>query len=103
MCFRGLLSSWRFAFGVGEEFFGFDFVAAAVDGGNEVIFGKEIDEHGEVFVVHDDDRAVVVGHEFELHFVGVVDEFFLGHFGGDVEGLEFFDEGFAILEEGIEG
>lgn len=97
------LSSGRFAFGVGEEFFGLDFVAAAVDGGDEVILGEEIDEHGEVFVVHDDDRAVVVGHEFELHVVGVVDEFVLGHFFGDVEGLKFFDEGFAVLEEGIEG
>lgn len=97
---RSLSSRW-FAFGVGEEFFGFDFVAATVDGGDEVIFGEEIDEHGKVFVVHDDDGAIVVGHELELHIIGVVDEFFLGHFFGDVEGLEFLDEGFAILEEGI--
>lgn len=38
-----------------------------------------------------------------MHVVSVVDEFFLGHFFGDVERLEFLDEGFAILEEGIEG
>lgn len=49
------LSSWRLAFGVGEEFLGLDLVAAAVDWGDEVVFGKEVDEHGEVFVVHDDD------------------------------------------------
>lgn len=47
------LSSWRFAFGFGEEFFGLDFVATAVDGGDEVVFGEEVDEHGEIFVVHD--------------------------------------------------
>lgn len=50
-----LLSAGRFAFGLGEEFFRFDFVAFAVDGGNEVIFGEEVDKGGEIFVVHDDD------------------------------------------------
>ncbi len=99
--FFGSLSSGRFAFGFGEEFFGFDLVAAAVDGGDEVVLGEEVDEHGEVFVVHDDDGTVVVGHEFELHIIGVVDEFFLRHFLGDVESLEFFDERFAVLEKGI--
>lgn len=49
-----ILSAWWFALGLGEEFFGFDFVAAAVDRGNEVVFAEEIDEHGEIFVVHDD-------------------------------------------------
>ena len=38
-----------------------------------------------------------------MHFVGVVDEFVLGHFGGDVERLELLHEGLAVLEEGIEG
>lgn len=49
------LSSGWFAFGVGEEFLGLDLVAATVDWGDEVVFGEEVDEHGEVFVVHDDD------------------------------------------------
>ena len=51
---RSLSSRW-FAFGVGEEFLGLDLVAAAVDWRDEVVFGEEVDEHGEVFVVHDDD------------------------------------------------
>lgn len=49
------LSAWWLAFGLGKEFFGFDFVATAVHRGDEVIFAKEIDEHGEIFVIHDDD------------------------------------------------
>lgn len=98
-----ILSAWRFALGLREEFFGFDLVAAAVDGGNEVVFAEEIDEHGEVFVIHDDNRAVIVGHELELHFVGVVDELVLGHFFADVERLELLHERFLILEQGIQG
>lgn len=50
-----LLAPWRFAFRFGEEFFGFNLVAATIDGGNEVIFGEKVDKHGEIFVVHDDD------------------------------------------------
>lgn len=99
---RLLRASWWFAFGFGEEFFGFDFVAATVDRGDEVIFAKEIDEHGQIFVVHDNNRAVVIGHEFELHFVSVVDELVLRHFFVDVEGLEFFHKRFFVLEQGIE-
>ena len=50
-----LLAPWWFAFRFGEEFFGFNLVAATIDGGNEVIFGEKVDKHGEIFVVHDDD------------------------------------------------
>ena len=50
-----LLSAGRFAFGLGEEFLGFNLVAATIDGGNEVIFGEEVDKGGEIFVIHDDD------------------------------------------------
>ena len=95
------LAAGRFAFGFAHEFFGLDFVAAAVDGGDVVIFAEKVDEHGEVFIVHNDDGTVIVGHQFELHLVGVVNELVLGHFFGDVEGLEFLDEGLAVLEKGV--
>ena len=100
-CLAERLAAGWFALGLAEKFLGLDFVAAAVDGGDVVVFAEEIDEHGEVFVVHDDDGVVVVGHELELHLVGVVDELVLGHFFGDVEGLELLDEWLAVLEEGI--
>lgn len=97
------LAAWRLSGGFGKELLGFNFVTSTIDGGDEVIFTQEIDKHGKIFVVHDDNRTVVVGHELELHVVGVIDEFVLGHFFGDVEGLEFFDEGLFVLEQGIEG
>lgn len=92
------LAARRLSGGFGKELLGFDLVASTIDGGDEVIFAQEIDKHGKIFVVHDDDGAVVVGHELELHVVGVIDEFVLGHFFGDVEGLEFFDERLFVLE-----
>lgn len=95
-----LAAGW-FAFGFAHEFFGLDFVAAAIDGGDIVIFAEKVDEHSEIFVVHNDDGAVVVSHQFKLHLVGVVNELVLGHFFGDVQGLEFLDERFAVLEKGV--
>lgn len=97
------LAARRFSGGFGKELLGFDFVTPTIDWGDEVIFTQEIDKHGKIFVVHDDNRTVVVGHELELHVVGVIDEFVLGHFFGNVEGLEFFDEGLFVLEQSVEG
>ena len=37
-----------------------------------------------------------------MHFVGVVDEFVLGHFFFDVHGLEFFQEWLLVLEKAIQ-
>ena len=51
---RSLSSRW-FAFGLGEEFLGLDFVAATIDWGDIIIFAEEIDEHGKILIVHDDD------------------------------------------------
>ena len=92
-----------FAFGFAEEFFGLDFVAEAGDGGDVVVFVEEVDEGAKVFVVHDDDGAVVVGHEVELHVFGVLEEVFLGHLFGDFHGLDLFQDGFLFGEEGVEG
>ena len=36
-----------------------------------------------------------------MHFVGIIDEFFLGHFGGDVERLKLFDERFFVLQKTV--
>ena len=49
------LSSWWFAFGFGEKLLGLDFVAATINRRNIVIFSEEIDEHRQIFVVHDND------------------------------------------------
>ena len=95
-----ILAAWRFAFWLVEEFLALNLVAAAVYWRNEVIFAEEIYEHMEVFVVHDDDLILVVSHELELHFVGVIEELFLSHFA-NLDTLKLLDEWLLILKESI--
>ena len=70
---RKPLAARGFALGFGHEFFRLYFVTKSGDGRDEIVFREEINKHREVFVVHDNQGIVVVGHELELHFVGIVD------------------------------
>lgn len=52
-----------------EQALTFNLVAIACKVRFDVIVVEQVDELGEIFVVHDDNGTVVIKHEFELHFV----------------------------------